>query len=125
MVKGVVVVRGKVGNGRRRREHVFGSPGYLPGVEWHAPACLASPAATPRTHAPLLLACPHLPGMFHALANYLHERRRGFSKAVGVVGGAYMVGRYVSARLEDMRVSILQERASREKCVLSTYFLRL
>ena len=57
--------------------------------------------------------------MFHALGSYFHERRRGFSKAVGYVGGAYLVGRYVSQRLEDVRVSLLQERASQDKCVFS------
>ena len=57
--------------------------------------------------------------MFHALGSYFHERRRGFSKAAGYVGGAYLVGRYVSQRLEDVRVSLLQERASQDKCVFS------
>ncbi|KAH9903279.1 Peroxin-3 [Cubamyces lactineus] len=52
--------------------------------------------------------------MFNALGNYFSERRRGLSKAAGYVGGAYFIGRYVSARLEDVRNSILQERAARE-----------
>ncbi|RDX52464.1 hypothetical protein OH76DRAFT_1499015 [Lentinus brumalis] len=52
--------------------------------------------------------------MFHALGNYFHERRRGLTKAAGYVGGAYLVGRYVSERLKDVRTSILQERAARE-----------
>ncbi|KAI0752605.1 Peroxin-3 [Daedaleopsis nitida] len=52
--------------------------------------------------------------MFYALGNYFHERRRGFTKAVGYVGGAYYIGRYVSERLADVRNSILQERAARE-----------
>ena len=64
----------------------------------------------------LLLSCHHdLLGMFNALGNYFSERRRGLSKAAGYVGGAYFIGRYVSARLEDVRNSILQERAAREK----------
>lgn len=53
--------------------------------------------------------------MFHALGNYFHERRRGLTKAAGYVGGAYLVGRYVSERLKDVRTSILQERSAREK----------
>ncbi|TBU26261.1 Peroxin-3 [Dichomitus squalens] len=52
--------------------------------------------------------------MLYALGNYFHERRRGLTKAAGFVGGAYMVGRYVSQRLDDVRSSILQERAARE-----------
>ncbi|PIL28704.1 transporter [Ganoderma sinense ZZ0214-1] len=52
--------------------------------------------------------------MFHALGNYFHERRRGLTKVAGYVGGAYMIGRYVSERLDDVRNSILQERAARE-----------
>ncbi|KAI0672191.1 Peroxin-3 [Trametes maxima] len=52
--------------------------------------------------------------MFDALGNYLGERRRGFSKAAAYVGGAYFVGRYVSARLEDVRNTIVQERSARD-----------
>ncbi|KAH9924980.1 Peroxin-3 [Epithele typhae] len=52
--------------------------------------------------------------MFHAIGNYFHDRRGTLSKAVGYVGGAYMVGRYISERLEDVRKSILQERAAQE-----------
>ncbi|KAI0332155.1 hypothetical protein GY45DRAFT_1344771 [Cubamyces sp. BRFM 1775] len=52
--------------------------------------------------------------MFNALGNYFSERRRGLSKAAGYVGGAYFIGRYVSARLEDVRNTILQERTARE-----------
>ncbi|OSD01028.1 hypothetical protein PYCCODRAFT_1436810 [Trametes coccinea BRFM310] len=52
--------------------------------------------------------------MFNALGNYFSERRRGLTKAAAYVGGAYYVGRYVSARLEDVRNSIVQERTARE-----------
>ncbi|KAI0657624.1 Peroxin-3 [Cubamyces menziesii] len=52
--------------------------------------------------------------MFNALGSYFSERRRGLSKAAGYVGGAYFIGRYVSARLEDVRNTILQERAARD-----------
>lgn len=53
--------------------------------------------------------------MFHALGNYFHERRRGLTKVAGYVGGAYMIGRYVSQRLDDVRSSIVEERMAREK----------
>lgn len=53
--------------------------------------------------------------MFNALGNYVHDRRRGLTKAAAYVGGAYFIGRYVSERLEDVRNSILQERGAREK----------
>ncbi|KAI8989028.1 Peroxin-3 [Trametes punicea] len=52
--------------------------------------------------------------MFNALGNYFGERRRGLAKAAAYVGGAYYIGRYVAARLEDVRTTILQERAARE-----------
>ncbi|KAI0767564.1 Peroxin-3 [Fomes fomentarius] len=52
--------------------------------------------------------------MFNALGNYVHDRRRGLTKAAAYVGGAYFIGRYVSERLEDVRNSILQERGARE-----------
>ena len=93
-------------------EHVFGSAGYLPGVERHSTGnleALESPAVQ------LLLVCCHSLVMFHAFGNYFQERRRGLTKVAGFVGGAYMVGRYVSQRLDDVRNSILLERAAREK----------
>ncbi|KAI0357695.1 hypothetical protein OH77DRAFT_1421788 [Trametes cingulata] len=52
--------------------------------------------------------------MFNALGNYFNERRRGLTKAAAYVGSAYFVGRYISARIEDVRTTILQERAARE-----------
>ncbi|KAI0772971.1 Peroxin-3 [Trametes elegans] len=52
--------------------------------------------------------------MLDALGNYFHDRRRGLSKAAAYVGGAYVLGRYVSARLEDVRGTILQERVARD-----------
>ena len=63
----------------------------------------------------LLLVCYHSLAMFHAFGNYFQERRRGLTKVAGFVGGAYMVGRYVSQRLDDVRNSILLERAARDK----------
>lgn len=91
-------------------EHVFDSAGYLPGVERDLE--LGNGVYALNVHPP---ACHHLLVMFHALGNYFHERRRGLTKVAGYVGGAYMIGRYVSGRLDDVRNSIIQERAAREK----------
>ena len=103
-----------------KQEHVFGSAGYWPGVKGVLGLAAGCHSLAFWGHARhLLLACDDHLRMFHALGNYFHERRRGFSKAAGYVGGAYLVGRYVSQRLEDVRVSLLQERASQDKCVFS------
>lgn len=53
--------------------------------------------------------------MLNALTNYVHERRRGLTRAAGYVGGAYLVGRYVRERLEDVRTRVVQDRLSKEK----------
>ncbi|KAI0827263.1 Peroxin-3 [Trametes gibbosa] len=52
--------------------------------------------------------------MFNALGTYLNERRRGFTKTTAYVGSAYFLGRYITARIEDVRTSIVQERTARE-----------
>ncbi|KAI0634392.1 Peroxin-3 [Trametes polyzona] len=52
--------------------------------------------------------------MFDALGNYLGERRRALTKATAYVGSAYFLGRYISARLEDVRNTLVQERVARE-----------
>ncbi|KAH9851022.1 Peroxin-3 [Lenzites betulinus] len=52
--------------------------------------------------------------MFNALRSYLNERRHGVTKATAYVGGAYFLGRYISARIEDVRTTIVQERTARE-----------
>ncbi|KAI0049914.1 hypothetical protein FA95DRAFT_1488242 [Auriscalpium vulgare] len=52
--------------------------------------------------------------MLNSVTNFFYERRRGFAKAAGVSGGVYLVGRYVSSRLKDVRDRVVQERAARE-----------
>lgn len=55
--------------------------------------------------------------MFGSITNYFYNRRRGFAKAAGFVGGAYLVGRYVLDRLAEVRERVMQERAARDKYV--------
>jgi peroxin-3 len=50
-----------------------------------------------------------------SLVNYLYERRRGLAKTTGVVGGVYIVSRYVSSRLEEMRNNFVEERVAHDK----------
>ena len=73
---------------------------------------------------------PHTPhnntiNMFKSLTGYFYERRAGFVRTAGVLGGAYLVGRYVLDRLEDVRSRVVQERLAREKCVFCGPFLIL
>lgn len=53
--------------------------------------------------------------MFESIGKYFYDRRRGFAKAAGFFGGAYLIGRYVLDRLEEIRERVMQERAAREK----------
>lgn len=65
--------------------------------------------------------------MLDSVSNYLSERRKGFVRSAGVVGGLYLVGQYAAARVADMRDSVQEHRVAREKCVqagsLSSPFL--
>lgn len=74
---------------------------------------------------PLLLSCHHRLGMFNALGNFLNERRRGLAKATAYVGSAYVLGRYVAARLEEVRHTMVQERVAREKYVVRVHICDL
>jgi peroxin-3 len=49
------------------------------------------------------------------LVDYFYERRRGLTRTVGAVGGLYVVGRYVSERLDTMRTSFVEERGAQDK----------
>lgn len=55
--------------------------------------------------------------MLDSVSNYLSERRKGFVRSAGVVGGLYLVGQYAAARVTDMRDSVLEKRVAREKYV--------
>ena len=67
--------------------------------------------------------------MLDSVSNYLSERRKGFVRSAGVVGGLYLVGQYATARVADMRDRVLEQRVAREKYVqvgsLSPSFLML
>jgi peroxin-3 len=47
--------------------------------------------------------------------DYLYQRRRGLAKTAGVVSGIYVLGRYVSHRLDTMRGTFVEERAAQDK----------
>lgn len=55
--------------------------------------------------------------MFQATRKYLNERRGGFLKIGGFVGGGYLAARYISERLEDVKNRVMQDRVARDKCV--------
>jgi peroxin-3 len=55
--------------------------------------------------------------MLDSVSNYLSERRKGFVRSAGVVGGLYLVGQYATARVADMRATVLEKRVAREKYV--------
>ena len=59
----------------------------------------------------------HLTTMIDSVSNYLSERRKGFVRSAGVVGGLYLVGQYATARVADMRNTVLEKRVAREKYV--------
>ncbi|EMD36779.1 hypothetical protein CERSUDRAFT_114689 [Gelatoporia subvermispora B] len=52
--------------------------------------------------------------MLHTVTTYIHDRRRGMSRAAGYLGGAYVLGRYVLDRLDDIRSKVIQDRLARE-----------
>lgn len=58
--------------------------------------------------------------MIQPVKRYLYDRRRGFAKTAGLVGGAYFVGRYVVERLEDVKEKVMQERLARDGSVQNT-----
>ncbi|EJD42092.1 Peroxin-3 [Auricularia subglabra TFB-10046 SS5] len=52
--------------------------------------------------------------MFPSIRRYVYDRRRGLALTAGVVGSVYLLGRYVVARLEEIRDKVLQDRAARD-----------
>ena len=56
--------------------------------------------------------------MFDGLRNYFYERRKGFYTFVGVAGGVYMAGTYLTERLEEMREEAVQVQKARETWVV-------
>jgi len=55
--------------------------------------------------------------MPNSVSNYFYERRATFARSAGLAGGLYLVGRYATARIADMRVNIHEQRAARDKYV--------
>lgn len=52
--------------------------------------------------------------MLDSVSNYLSERRKGFVRSAGVVGGLYLVGQFAATRVADIRDSVLEKRVARE-----------
>jgi hypothetical protein len=57
----------------------------------------------------------HYDGTAMALTGYLYERKQGIARTAGVMGGLYVVGRYVAQRLDTMRTSFVEERVAQDK----------
>jgi hypothetical protein len=55
------------------------------------------------------------PTMLQNLRLYFWHRRRGLAKLAGVLGGLYLVTRYMLERLEEMREALRQEKLAKEK----------
>ncbi|KAI0294005.1 Peroxin-3 [Russula brevipes] len=52
--------------------------------------------------------------MPNSASNYVYERGTKLVRPASIVGGLYLVGQYATARLADMRDSVLERRAARE-----------
>jgi len=63
--------------------------------------------------------------MFSSIGNYFYERRAGYTKALGVTGGLYLVGRYVGERLESARRSMIEQRSAKEGCALGSFIFSI
>lgn len=55
--------------------------------------------------------------MLDSVSSYLSERRKGFVRSAGVVGGLYLLGQHGVRRVADIRESVLERRVAREKYV--------
>ncbi|KAF8334407.1 Peroxin-3-domain-containing protein [Amanita rubescens] len=52
--------------------------------------------------------------MLQSMRTYIYERRKGLAKTAAFVGGVYLVQRYVTDRLEELKVKLDQEKLARE-----------
>lgn len=52
--------------------------------------------------------------MLQSMRTYIYERRKGLAKSAAFVGGVYLVQRYVTDRLEELKVKLDQEKLARE-----------
>lgn len=53
--------------------------------------------------------------MIHTVKNYFYDRRKGFAKTAGVIGGFYLVKRYVTDRLEEAKEKVMEEQQARDR----------
>lgn len=53
--------------------------------------------------------------MLHAVTNFFKERQQGVTRTAAYLGGAYLAGKYVVNRLEEVREKVMQDRLVREK----------
>lgn len=61
--------------------------------------------------------------MLHAVTNYLNAKRPAATRLASYVGAGYLVGHYITDRLEDVRTRVLQERIARAKYVLHLVYI--
>ncbi|KII85718.1 hypothetical protein PLICRDRAFT_56925 [Plicaturopsis crispa FD-325 SS-3] len=52
--------------------------------------------------------------MLESVKAYVYDRRGGLAKTTGVIGGAYLVGRYVVERLEEVKEKVMEEKVVRD-----------
>lgn len=52
--------------------------------------------------------------MIRSLKSYVYDKRKGLAKTAGFVGGAYLLQRYVSDRLAELKAKLDEERIARE-----------
>ncbi|KIL66613.1 hypothetical protein M378DRAFT_74956 [Amanita muscaria Koide BX008] len=52
--------------------------------------------------------------MIQSLKSYVYDKRKGLAKTAGFVGGAYLLQRYVSDRLAELKAKLDEERIARE-----------
>ncbi|KII91963.1 hypothetical protein PLICRDRAFT_173744 [Plicaturopsis crispa FD-325 SS-3] len=52
--------------------------------------------------------------MLKSVKTYVYDRRGGLAKTTGVVAGAYLVGRYVVERLEEVKEKVMEDRIARD-----------
>jgi hypothetical protein len=76
-----------------------------------------TPEFFPPTYAVILLNFNRCHSMLQSMKTYVYERRRGLGKSAAVVGGVYLVGRYVTERLEEVRDKVVQDQIARDRCV--------
>lgn len=57
--------------------------------------------------------------MFESIRGYLYGRRRTLAKTAGLLGGLYLLARYIMQRIEEVREKVIQDRLARDGYVES------